>query len=153
MCIITIIRLVLSIHLNLDDFTYEVLKLTIVTSLEPLLGIVIACLPFFPPVIRKIAAYYRNNKIKTRNVLSSSIARLRAKRSSAFRSIDDSFPLPDLEEAKTQNHITGPSRKHDHDFGGYGQFAVAANYPQSVIVVAQDWEVRSDEARHLAEKV
>lgn len=149
MCIITIIRLVLSIHLNIDDFIYEILKLTIVTTSEPLLGIIIACLPFFPPVIRKIAAYHRNTNTMTRNILSSSMARLHPKKSSAFRSINDSCSLTDLEEQRTQNHITGPSRKDDCGFGGHGKFVGAATLPQSVIVVGQDWEVRSDEARQL----
>ena len=95
------------------------------TLLEPLLGIIVACLPLFPPAIKKIVAHMSKTDPETRNVLSSSMARLRMKRSkrSAFHSLGDSFPLTDLEAEGTQNHITGPSGKPDGTFEGYGDLA------------------------------
>ena len=78
------------------------------------------------------------------NVLSSTMARLRMKRSkgSAFQSLDDSSPLTDLEAKGTHNHITGPCGKSEGDSTG---FRIP---PQSSIVVERDLEVRSDSAKY-----
>lgn len=153
-CIITTIRLILSAQLKLDDYTYDISRIAIVTILEPLLGITIACLPLFPPAIKKLTA--RKSESETRNVFPSSItARLRLKKSqsSALQGFDDSFPLTDLEAKGTINHITGPSGESDYLSEGYGHFAGIRIPPQSSIMVEQDWEVRSDGARHLEEKL
>lgn len=99
-CVVSIIHLVLSARLNFDDFTYDTVKIGIPTILEPLLGIMAACLPLFPPAFRKIMGGLKNGNSDRRNVLSSSIARLRLKRSriSTLESFGDSFPLADLED-------------------------------------------------------
>lgn len=151
-CAITIIRLVLSIHLNLDDFTYSIAKIGIVTTLEPLLGIIIACLPFFPPALKKMSGHMKT-KPEIWNVLSSAMARLRSKRSenSTFQRFDDSYPLTDLENNNTHNHITGISSEPDSLDRNYRELAGAK--PQSAIKVDFGWEVRSDEAGNLREKL
>lgn len=114
-CVVTIIRLVLSAQLNLNDFTYDIAKIAIPTLLEPLLGIIAACLPLFPPAFRKVTGGMRNGNREQRNILSSGIARLRLKRSriSTLGSFGDSFPLTDLEDNKSEIPISGPSGKHD----------------------------------------
>ena len=144
------IRLILSVQVKLDNYSHDLLKISIVTILEPLLGIIAACLPLFPPAIKKIIA-----RSEESYVLSSVVARLRLKRpkSSSSKNFDDSFPLTDLEEKRTQNHITGPSSKSDDVFGSYGQFRGVGIPPQSSIRVEQDWEVRSDQARDLERSV
>ena len=38
---------------NYDDVTYSYFKVSATTVLEPVLGILVACLPMFPPVFRK----------------------------------------------------------------------------------------------------
>ena len=121
-CVVTIIRLILSTQLRLNDYTYSIAKISIPTILEPLLGIIIACLPIFPPAIKKLTGRMERTHPQIRDVLSSSMARMRLKRSksSTLQSSDDSSPLTDLEAKGTQNHITGPS---NYMFEGYGQYA------------------------------
>lgn len=140
------IRLILSAQIELTNYTYDILKISIVTILEPLLGVIIACLPLFPPAIKKLTAGSEKSYIP-----SSAVARIRLKRlkSSASKSFEDSFPLTDLDEKRTQNHITDPSGKSDHVSGSCEQFDAVGNPPQSSIRVEQDWEVRLDYARDL----
>ena len=138
--------------MRIDDYTDSLAKIGVVGSLEPLIGIIVACLPLFPPAIKKIISHFKKTHPETRNVLSSSMARLRQKRSksSAFQSLDDSFPLADLEAKGTQNHITGPSGKPDRSFESYGKLArMGMPPPQASIMVEQDLEVRSDDAKYL----
>ena len=155
-CVVSMIRLVLYMHINkLDHSLYSVAGVDIVTLLEPLLGIIVACLPLFPPALKKVVDHMSKTNPETRNVLSSSMARLRMKRSksSAFHSLGDSFPLTDLEAKGTHNHITGSSGKPDGMFEGDGNPDGFRNPPQSSILVESDLEVRSDEAKHLGGKL
>ena len=114
-CIVTIIRLALSVQINLDDFTYDVTRIAIVTQLEPLLGIIIACLPIFPPAVRKLTSHIKTTNSNTRNVLSNSVARLRLRRAkdSTFKRFNDSVLLTDLENNRAFDHISGPGSKLD----------------------------------------
>ena len=140
----------MSVQLNLEDFTYDITKISIVTILEPLLGIIIACLPLFPAALKKVTGHMKNASPETRNVLSSSMARVRLKRSknSFFASYNDSVRLTDLEDNKTHTHITGPSSEPGSLVNGCSQFVAFETPPQSSIKIIQDWEVRSDKARH-----
>ena len=152
-CVVSMIRLVVYSQINLDDL-YTEGWINVVTLLEPLLGIVVACLPLFPPAIKKVVDHMRKTKSETRNVLSSSMARLRMKRSksSAFQSLGDSSPLTDLEVKGTRNRITGPGGKSDGVFGGDGNSAGFRIPPQSSIMVERELEVRSDDAKYLQGK-
>ena len=134
---------------NQHELTNTIARVTLVTLLEPLLGIVVACLPLFPSAIKKVLTHMRKSDPETRNVLSSSMARLRMKRSksSAFQSLGDSFPLTELETKGTQNHITGPIGKPDGILEGYGSLAGSRIPPQSSIMVERDLEIRSDDAK------
>lgn len=142
-------------QINLDDYTYDIAKAIIVSLLEPLLGIIVACLPLFPAAVKKVATHIRKTDPETPNVLSSSMARLRLKRAkgSAFQSLSDSFSLTDLDVRGTQNHVTGPSGKPDDIFEGYGKLAGLRIPPQSSIMVERDLEVRSDDAKHFQGKL
>ena len=97
-CVISIIRVVIAAQFNMNDFTYDIAKASIVTGLEPCIGLIAACLPMFPPVFKRI----RRGKAKSdsRNYVSSTVARLRSKDSKkpAFHNIDDGYPLTDVEE-------------------------------------------------------
>ncbi len=154
-CVVTLIRLILSIQLRLDDYTYSILKVSIVTVLEPLLAIIIACLPLFPPALKRTIGAMRKTKSETPIALSTTMTWLRVKRSksSAFQSVDDCFPLTDLEGKRTQNHISGPNGKLDYVSEGYGKIHGISMPPQPSILVERDWEVRSDEAKRPEEKV
>ena len=152
-CVVSMIRLVIYMHIYLNDL-YSQAWINVVSLLEPLIGIVVACLPLFRPAIRKVVDHMRKTKPETRNVLSSSMARLRMKRSksSAFQSLVDLFPLTDLEAQGTQNRITGPRGKPDEVFEGYGDLAGFRIPPQSSIMVERDLEVRSDDANYIQGK-
>ena len=144
MCIITSLRIVLGSQIELDDFTYILAKLAIVTDLEPLLGITIACLPLFPPMFKKV--FGAKEEQDSRNVLSSSLARLRSKspKGSAFRRFEDSYPLTDVERSRTENQITGTgSHVSSLNDDGVKIERRDTDYP-STIKVKQGWEVRSD---------
>ena len=115
-CIATIIRLILSTQ-KFDDIVWDFARISIFTVLEPLLGIIIACLPLSRPVIKKITSYLKNTPPETPNVLSSTMARLRLKRlkGSAFQRFDNSLLFTDLENSRNQNNITtGPSSESEH---------------------------------------
>lgn len=155
-CAVTIIRLVLATRLQMDDFTYDIARIGMVSMLEPLLGITIACLPLFPPALKKMTGRLdASGSGGTPNVLSSSVARLRAKRSknSEFEKFNDSDLLTDLEDNRIENHISGPKSQPDYAVDGGSPFADFEVPPLSSIKVEQDWEVRSDEQRHPEAKV
>lgn len=52
-CVITIFRIVSTLILNFGDFSYTLPYLAISTDLEPILGIINACLPVMRPALRK----------------------------------------------------------------------------------------------------
>ena len=104
-CLISIIRVVIAAQFNMNDFTYDIAKASIVTVLEPCIGLIAACLPMSPPVFKRIL-----RGKDSRNYVSSNVARLRSKDSKkpAFLKIEDQHCLTDLEELRTRNDITGP---------------------------------------------
>ena len=97
-CVVTIIRLILSTQLDLNDDTYDILRLSIVALVEPLLAIIVACLPFFPLAIERLIRRMREARSDSPKIFLSKVARLRLKRSNsaAFQGLDDSLPLTDL---------------------------------------------------------
>ena len=122
-CAVTIIRLILSTLLKLDDITYNFARISIFTVLEPLLGIIIACLPLSRPAIKKVTSYLKKTPPETPNVVSSAMARLRLKRlkGSAFQRFDNSLLFSDLENSRTQGDITaGPVSESEHSVQEFG---------------------------------
>ena len=99
-CAITVVRVVISIQFNIDDLTYDITKVSIVTDLEISMGIIVSCSPMFPPTFKRIL--HGKKKSDWRNHISSSVLRLRSKgpKPQAFRSIDDLYPLTDLEGSR-----------------------------------------------------
>lgn len=93
----------------------------------------------------------KNTSQEPHNVITSSIARVRLNRSkrSAFQEFDDSLSLTDLENKRTENSSCGPSDRPDHSVKGFSQLTWVEVPPQPSIKGEQDWEVRSDEARHV----
>ena len=141
-CIVTIARLILVKQLQVKDYAHDILKISIFSVLEPLLGIIVACSPLFPPAIKNITA--KSPKIYIPS--SSVVARMRSKRS---KRLDDSLPLTDVEETRTQTHQTDSRSKSDDVSGSCGQSDGIGVSPQSSIRVERDWEVRSDRARDI----
>ena len=122
-------------------------KVSIVTDLETLLGIIVSCLPMFPPAL-KILHCVKRKKPVSRTVVSSSVAQLRSfgLRKPKLRNFDDLYPLTDLEGTTTENQITGPGSRPGSLFNERAMMSGASAQPQSKIQVKQDWEVRSDMA-------
>ena len=54
-CIISLIRIVWVHRVGQADITYNWAVLYLFTTLEPLLGIVVACLPLIQPVVNKVS--------------------------------------------------------------------------------------------------
>lgn len=105
---ISIIRVVIAAQFNMDDFTYDIAKASIVTVLEPCMGLIAACLPMFPAAFKRLAHGKEHSDPRGQNFVSSTVARLRSKetKKSAFHKIDDQYPLTDVENFGTQNTIT-----------------------------------------------
>lgn len=146
-CIITSLRTWLGSIIDVSDFTYDLGRLAIVTDLEPLLAIIVACLPLFPPVMKRL--FLRGKEPESRTPLSSSLARLRSKgnKNSMFRKFEDSYPLTDLEGTRTENHITRSDSKPESLRNDKATNIDVEMGPRSTIQVEQGWEVRSDKVR------
>ncbi|KAL3483712.1 hypothetical protein BJX62DRAFT_244632 [Aspergillus germanicus] len=60
-CIFTILRLVVSYHYKTHNLTVQNAISMFLSGLEPTLGIIIACLPFFPVFIARVHRGYRGS--------------------------------------------------------------------------------------------
>ena len=151
-CVITTLRIAISAQLDINDFTYDLIRIAIVTDLEPLLGIIIACLPLFPPVFQKLSKARNGDGTASRKALSSSVLRLRSGSTKTwkFRKFDGSYILTDVERGAIDNRISSPDSKpnsmHDDDLR---QLVTADTNTQSKIRVNQGWDVRTEPAGQL----
>ena len=147
-CTITITRLVIASRLTTDayahNFAHDFAKIAIVTDLEPLLGIIVACAPLFPPTLE--AMFNHKCTSSPSSILSSGLARLHSKgaRTFEFRALDDSYPLTDVEGGLNETHITSrhtqPGSSHQSNAAGLGEFVDE----RPTITVERSWEVRSE---------
>lgn len=121
--------------------------ISILSILEPLLGIITACLPLFRPTIKKVASRVKGTKSETPNIISSTVARLRLKRAkgSVLQRFNDSLLITGLEHNRTQIHSNGPIG-HDYSLEDDDPASGTRISPQSSNTVKQDLEVRSGEA-------
>lgn len=114
---ISIIRVVIAAQFNMNDYTSDIAKASIVTGLEPCVGLIAACLPMFPPFFKRI----RRGKEKSDSWshVSSTVARLRSKISKkpALHIMGDGYPLTDLEGNRTQDDIAGSNSNVNHFAG------------------------------------
>ena len=108
-CAITITRIILATRLNINDFTYDLAKLAIVTCLEPLLGIVVACAPFFPTIIKILLERAHKPTRSDAQINNLAISNRKMGRKIKLNSFDDNHPLSDLEGCLNETHITSPS--------------------------------------------
>jgi hypothetical protein len=53
-CALTLTRVLASRLYLLDDYTKSAALVSLITGLEPILGVIIACLPFMPPVVERV---------------------------------------------------------------------------------------------------
>lgn len=144
---ITSLRTWLGSIIDVSDFTYDLGRLAIVTDLEPLLAIIVACAPLFPPVIKRLSRH--REEPESRTAVSSSLARLRSKgkKNSMFRKFEDSYPLTDVEGTRTQNYITRSDSKPESLRNDNATNSDIEMDPGSTIQVKQGWEVRSDKVK------
>lgn len=153
-CAVVVARVILNVQLDPADYPRKNLKINITTVLEPLLSIITACLPLCCPALKKVTGHKQIPKSKSRNVVSSSVARIlltRAK-SSAFPVIDHSSVLIKPEELESRNHITDPGGKPNDSVESCGRVARIREPHQSSIWAGQDWEVQLNETRSLEGK-
>lgn len=62
-CIVTIVRLVLVVHINYADETYTWITFGMFTTLEFYLGIVTASLPLLPPVGKRVSELFVDSSL------------------------------------------------------------------------------------------
>ena len=82
-CAITITRLILSSRFKPENIIYEGARIGIFRDLEPLLGIIVACAPFFRTTFKVMAGH--NPKSASPNPPSSGFARTNNLRVRNFR--------------------------------------------------------------------
>ncbi|CAF9925205.1 hypothetical protein IMSHALPRED_006410 [Imshaugia aleurites] len=146
-CVVALIRVVLIARLNIDDYLYDFTKITIVTDLEICLGIIVACMPMFPPTLKRMLRGKKDPSLFRRH-MSSGVALMRPKNPHmpAFHRIDDLYPLTDLDEMRTWNEICGTDGKPDSLVDDPDSDAKLEMHPRSTIKIKKGWEVRSGEA-------
>ena len=139
-CIVTMVRLALSVQFDQDDFAYNIARIGMVTELEPLLGIIIASLPTFPPAIKKLTGYIKSPNFEKQDVLSSTRVRLHLRRAkdSTFKRFDDSVLLTDLESNRASDHVSGPSDRSHHLLEGKMPSSGVETSQQSPITFEKD---------------
>ncbi|KAL9580531.1 MAG: hypothetical protein Q9212_004439 [Teloschistes hypoglaucus] len=148
-CAITITRLVIAAKLSQDDFTYDLARLAIITDLEPLLGIIVACAPLFPPSIKAALAWRRESQRGT-STLSSSFAKLnnsKASQKAKLQSADDSYHLTDVQGRANEINITSPNSQPSSFHEGHEAELGEGLYQHRNITVKKGWEIKTHQAR------
>lgn len=146
-CIITIARIVLIRDLVTTDLTYTTVILFFFSILEPLLGIVLACLPLVRPAAQKLATYsshHRHGSLKsTEDYPKGHFAGGSGGFSRKTNKRDLESPHPYLESTNRIN-VTGGSENYNLDemHSRISQAHIAR--PQnSDIRVTNTWDVQS----------
>ena len=149
-CAITITRLAIASRLTTDDFTYDLARIAIVTDLEPLLGIIVACAPLFPPTLRVIMVGHKR-KTSSAKTSSSGFARLNSKgeRNLRHRTDDHSYNLTNvnLEGGMNETHITSPNSQPSCSLERSATDLGQAVDEQGSITVKRGWEIRTNLVR------
>lgn len=105
---ITILRIAVLAQFDPNDLTYDYFQLLITTVLEPVLLIIVASLPMFPPVLKEILG--GEGEHNSPKMGSSSLTRLPSngmKQSPVFSMLDDSHRFADLETDRSEDFIAG----------------------------------------------
>jgi hypothetical protein len=93
-CVMAGVRLKSVLALDYDDFTYSIIDFAILGPLEPMLGIISACLPMLPPVLAKFSKNKRLLGFQTKGNSGASAKQPETKgfRNSALRTFGSSGP-------------------------------------------------------------
>lgn len=145
-CVITILRIAFAAQFDANDLTYDYIKISTTTVLEPTLGIMAASLPMFPPAFKNLlGGESEHDSLKVR---SSSTTRLRSNGmdpSPGIPRLDDSYPLADLETDRTTESKATSSDGRANSCGiEYSTDSRGETHPYSKINVQKWWEVRSE---------
>ena len=98
----TILRIVFAVQFDVHDITYAYYRVSVTTVLEPVLGIIVACLPMFPSAFNKGRVGGEcDEHDDSGKMLSSGTTRFCSnngmRRSRNVAGLDDSYPLVELE--------------------------------------------------------
>ena len=137
--VVTIFRVITATQDRVDDFTYGLAKLAICTDLEPLLGMINACMPVLQPALRRVLHTERSRSSPSRKVaFPGSTTKLNSdnkSKGSKFRQIEDSYMLTDT-TGTTNTYVGTASRPNS-----IGDEESLSAPP--AITVQREWEVVS----------
>ncbi|KAL8896387.1 MAG: hypothetical protein Q9192_003123 [Flavoplaca navasiana] len=123
------------------------MMLAIFTDLEPLLGIIVACAPLFPPTFKAI--HYRTSKWSLISSSARGFARLATKgtngtKGSQNQASDDTHPLANLRGGSNKTQVTSP-------ISGLNSFNAVASDEDArqhrTITVTKGWDIRTDTSK------
>lgn len=144
MCVITIFRIAIAGQFDVHDFPYHLVRIAIATDLEPILGIIISCIPLFPPAIKAICKSKRTpiSHIPASNSRAKS-SFIHSPEGSHFHRLNSSFLLTEV-ESNAVNVCGGvPKTEHwtpDENCSGTEQ---GRTDKRSIIKIQKGWEIRS----------
>ncbi|KAL8747850.1 MAG: hypothetical protein Q9184_007546, partial [Pyrenodesmia sp. 2 TL-2023] len=146
-CAITITRLAIASRLTTNDFTYDLAKLAIFTDLEPLLGIIVACAPLFPPTFK--AVHDRMLKRSSSGSSARGFARLTNKGTTGIQNqaSDASYPFVDIEGGRNKTLVTSPSSQPNSLLGINADASDEDARLQHTITVTTGWDIRTDSSK------
>ncbi len=144
---VTVLRIVFAAQFDVNDITYDYMKVSITTVLEPILGIILACLPMFPPSFKEcLGGERKQDSQKVRSVSTIRPHSNGMKQSPGIPRLDDSYPLADLGSGLAESEVNGfDSRASSVGSEHNTESRFKAN-PESMIRIERGWEVRTDEA-------
>ncbi|KAJ8130819.1 hypothetical protein O1611_g2804 [Lasiodiplodia mahajangana] len=127
-CIISLLRVLWLVNLDLTDLTYGVGPGTIYSALEPILGVINACLPTIKPAVLRIIriiipswANYAGSLTQKSSVTDSKSHKVTSADTAPYRQLDDNIPLNNLQRQ-----------------GGIGNIGDA-----NTIIITQEWSVNT----------
>ena len=93
---------------NVNDPTYDYLNISITTVLEPILGIIVASIPIFPPTFKEcLGGGSEHNSPNVRSSYTAGRHSNSLEQSPFPLRLDNSYPLADLEMYRQENKATG----------------------------------------------
>lgn len=115
-CVITLFRIIYTVKIDAQDVTKSYASVGILSLLEPLLGVINACLPFMKPILRKFTQAKMLAWTKGTGTGTSASGGSNVDRFKQFQRLDDAaYPLGGLPSSvpghMTGVHLTGVSSK------------------------------------------
>lgn len=141
-------------RLDLNDLTYNLAKVAVWTGLEPMLGVINACLPVIQPVVKKVIEsnlFSRSSRNRTNSKVWMSGSSKAGKKSNtgdnSFRRLEEnSYPL--TEGIGTLTEISGPQSQSfstSDDIEAQNVEKPPRSH-STTINVRRDWEVQIEPA-------